>query len=128
VNRDRGGMTILMLGLCALLTLLALTVSSVGVLLSERERAAAAAEAAALAAAVATYPPAAGGSPSQAAAEMADANGARVISCVCSVDESLRARTVIVTVSLMAEVPVFGGVVIGRTARAEFDPGQWLGW
>jgi Putative Flp pilus-assembly TadE/G-like len=128
VNGDRGGITILILGLCGLLTLLALSVSSVGVLLSERERAAAAAEAAALAAAVATYPAAAAGSPARAAAEMADANGARLITCVCPVDESLMARTVIVTVSLTAEVPIFGAVVIGRTARAEFDPGQWLGW
>ncbi|MFZ0625782.1 MAG: hypothetical protein WAN34_04735, partial [Acidimicrobiia bacterium] len=81
----------------------------------------------ALAAAVATYPPAGGGDPRQAAAEYAAANGAHLITCSCDVDDSLAGRTVAVTVGVEADIPLFGEVLVGRTARAEFDPVDWLG-
>jgi secretion/DNA translocation related TadE-like protein len=125
---DRGGVTIVVVAMMGLLVVLALSVSSVGVLLAERERAVSAAEAAALAAAVATYPPAGEGSPRQVASEFAGRNGGEVVTCVCPVDPTLRSRIVVVTVAVTAEVPVFGKVRIGRTARAEFDPLQWMGW
>jgi hypothetical protein len=34
---------------------------------------------------------------------------------------------VAVTVTLTARLPVLGDVLVGKTARAEFDPRAWLG-
>lgn len=116
-----------MLGFCGLVAAVGVGSAALGVLFDAREEAATAAEAAALAAAVATYPPAADGSPDRLAAELAGQNGARLISCWCDVDTSLRGRVVAVTVALTADVPLFGEVRVGRTARAEFEPRLWLG-
>lgn len=101
--------------------------TSVGMILSERERASIASEAAALAAAVATYPPAGGGDPVSAARDIATVNGARLVSCQCPVDASLRPRVVEVATEVTVRVPLFGTLSVGRSARAEFDPGLWLG-
>jgi hypothetical protein len=127
VTHDRGSVTILVLWLCALVTVIGVATAALGVLFDAREKAATAAEAAALAAAVATYPPAGGGSPQSIAAEYAARNEARLVSCRCPVDGRIRARVVVVTVALTADVPVLGEVLVGKTARAEFDPRVWLG-
>lgn len=127
MNGDRGAVTILMIGLCALIAAVGVGVAAVGVLLDAREQAATAAEAAALAAAVATYPPAGSGAPDEVAAELAKRNGARMLTCWCDIDTSLRPRVVAVTVALSARLPLFGEVLVGRTARAEFEPRAWLG-
>jgi hypothetical protein len=127
MSNERGAMSALLLAIGAVVALVAGATAAVGVLLAEREHAATAAEAAALAAAVATYPPAWSADPDEVAAEYAARNGAHLISCGCPVDASLRARTVVVTVGLVADVPIFGEVLVGRTARAEFDPIDWLG-
>ncbi|HEU4917213.1 MAG TPA: pilus assembly protein TadG-related protein [Acidimicrobiia bacterium] len=124
---DTGAGTVLMLGLCGLIATVGVGTAALGVLYDTREKAATAAEAAALAAAVATYPPAADGAPDRLAAELAQRNGARLISCWCDVDTSLKTRVVAVTVALTANVPLFGEVAVGRTARAEFEPRVWLG-
>jgi hypothetical protein len=116
-----------MLGVCGLVASIGVGTAALGALFEARERAATAAEAGALAAAVATYPPAADGSPDRLAAELAGRNGARLISCWCDVDVSLRPRVVAVTVALTADVPLFGEVTLGKTARAEFEPRLWLG-
>jgi hypothetical protein len=120
-------MTILMVALCALVATIGVATVALGALFDARERAATAAEAAALAAAVATYPPAGAGAPDDLAAELATRNGARLVSCSCPRDSTLRKRVVVVTVALTANVPVFGEVLVGRTARAEFEPRAWLG-
>jgi secretion/DNA translocation related TadE-like protein len=124
---DRGGATILMLGLVALLATIGVATAALGVLFDARERAATAAEAAALAAAVATYPPTGAGAPTSLAAEYAARNGARLVSCWCPVDGTLRPRVVAITVALTADLPVLGEVLVGKTARAEFEPRSWLG-
>ncbi|MGH8871580.1 MAG: pilus assembly protein TadG-related protein [Acidimicrobiia bacterium] len=120
-------MTILMIGLCALIATIGVATAALGVLFDAREKAATAAEAAALAAAVATYPPAGAGGPGDLAAEFASRNGARLISCRCPVDATLRSRVVSVSVVLTVDVPLFGEVKVGKTARAEFEPRAWLG-
>jgi hypothetical protein len=124
---DRGGMTILMVAVCALVATIGVATAALGVLFDAREKAATAAESAALAAAVATYPPTGAGPPEPLAAEYAARNGAEMVSCWCPVDSSLRTRVVAVTVALTADIPVFGDVLVGKTARAEFDPHAWLG-
>lgn len=124
---ERGAGTVLILGLCGLVATIGVGTAGLGVLFDAREKAATAAEAAALAAAVATYPPAADGPPERLAADMAGQNGARLISCWCDIDTSLHARVVAVTVALTADLPLFGEVDVGKTARAEFDPRLWLG-
>jgi hypothetical protein len=127
VRPDTGAGTVLMLGICGLVATIGVGTAALGVLFDAREQAATAAEAAALAAAVATYPDAAGGPPDRLAAELAERNGARLVSCWCDVDTSLRSRVVAVTVALTTEVPLFGEVAVGKTARAEFEPRLWLG-
>jgi hypothetical protein len=124
---DNGAGTVLMLGICGIVATIGVGTAALGALFDAREQAATAAEAAALAAAVATYPAAADGSPDRLAAELAHHNGARLISCWCDIDRSLRSRVVAVTVALTADVPLFGEVVVGKTARAEFEPRVWLG-
>jgi putative Flp pilus-assembly TadE/G-like protein len=124
---ERGAGTILMLGCCALIAAIGVGTTALGVLFDAREKAATAAEAAALAAAVATYPPAGAAAPDDLAEEYASRNGARVVSCWCPVDPTLRSRVVAVTVALKADVPMFGEVLVGKTARAEFEPRAWLG-
>ncbi|MGH8914583.1 MAG: hypothetical protein ACRDZM_08735 [Acidimicrobiia bacterium] len=120
-------MTILMIAMCALVATIGMAAAALGVLFDAREKAAGAAEAAALAAAVATYPPAGTGSPRSLAGEYASRNGATLVSCGCPVDGTLRSRVVVVTVSMTADVPLFGMVLVGKSARAEFDPRAWLG-
>ena len=124
---EGGGATILVIALCAFVATVGVGTASIGALFDAREQAATAAEAAALAAAVATYPPTGAGSPQKLAAEYAALNGARMVSCWCDVDSTLQARVVAITVSLTADVPLFGEVLVGKTARAEFDPRSWLG-
>jgi len=124
---EQGGMTILMVALCALVATIGIATTALGVLFDAREKAATAAEAAALAAAVATYPPTGAGFPESLAAEYAARNDAELVSCWCPVDSTLATRVVAVTVALTADIPVFGEVLVGKTARAEFDPRAWLG-
>lgn len=124
---ERGAMTILMIGLCALVAAIGVATAALGVLFDAREKAATAAEAAALAAAVATYPPTGAEAPDDLAAEYASRNGARLVNCQCPVDGTLRSRVAAVTVELEANVPLFGEVLVGKTARAEFEPRAWLG-
>ncbi len=125
--RDRGSAAILMAVFAGVVAVVGMGSASVGLLLSGRELAATAAEAASLAAAVATYPPAASGAPVSVASEMAEENGARLESCRCAVDSSLRVRQATVVTAVITEVPLFGTAVIRGSATAEFDPAAWLG-
>ena len=124
---DRGSAAVLMVAMAGVVAIVGIGSASVGLLLSGRELAATAAEAASLAAAVATYPPASSGAPVSVASEMAGENGARLESCLCAVDSSLRVRQVTVVTAAITEVPLFGTVVIRGSATAEFDPAAWLG-
>lgn len=82
-----------------------------------------AADAAALAAAPATF--ASFGKPAdphQAAAELAAANGAELVACVCPVDRSWRSRRVVVTVSADLELVLLPDRSLTASAAAEFRP------
>lgn len=127
MRRDRGAATILILALCGLIATIGIATASLGVLFAARERAMTAAESAALGAAVATYPPAGSPAPTTVAARLAGANGARLVSCWCDIDTGFEARVAAVTVALTVDLPLFGEIAVGRTARAEFDPRAWLG-
>ncbi len=120
-------MTVAMIAVVATVAILAVAVAGVGSAYAAKTRAESAADAAALAAAVGTYPPAAGAGPVAAARLAADGNGARLVACVCDVDLSLRARVAEVLVEVLVTLPVFGERPIRARARAEFDPGLWLG-
>jgi hypothetical protein len=117
----------LLTGVVAILASLTLAVASVAQLYAARTAAATAADAAALAAAVGTYPPAGFDSPGRMAAEMARANGARLLSCTCPVDHRLVIRTIEVVTAIDVEVLFFGEMTVEAAARAEFDPVSWLG-
>jgi len=118
---------VLMVSLVAVVAVVGIGVTSVGGLFAAREQAFAAAEAAALAAAVATYPPAASNNPVQLAREYAGANGARLVTCRCPVDGTMKVRTVTVVTSVSMDVPLFGELAVKGAARAEFDPWSWMG-
>ncbi|MFO7299776.1 MAG: hypothetical protein DIU67_006250 [Actinomycetes bacterium] len=126
--KERGSASVLMVALAGLLALLLVASSAVGMALAAREQAMTAAEAAALAAAAATLPATGWGSPPVVAARAATANGARLVSCDCRVDASLRRRTVTVRTAVEVTVPVFGRMTVRGAARAEFDPVAWLGY
>ncbi len=116
-----------MLAVTGLLAATLTGATSMGLLLAGKETAATAAEAAALAAAVGTYPGTERGSPSAEATRVTQANGARLESCLCPVDGSLRPRVVTVRTSVTVRVPLFGALRVWGAARAEFDPVAWLG-
>jgi len=127
MRADGGSATVVVLMTAAIVALVGVGSGSLGMALTAREKAATAAEAAALAAAVATYPPASSVSPLSAAAQLTSGNGARLVSCVCRVDGSLRTRQVIVVAAVSVRVPIFGLLTTRRIAVAEFDPTAWLG-
>jgi hypothetical protein len=127
MRSDRGATTILVLALCGFIAFIGIATAALGLLFTAREQAMTAAEAAALGAAVASYPPVGFDPPRAVAAELAAANGARLVSCWCVVDSGFDSRVAAVTVVLTVEVPVLGEVDVGKTARAEFDPREWLG-
>lgn len=120
-------MAIVMMSVIALLGVLAMASTSLGVAYAARAQAQTAADAAALAAAVATYPGSGRRSPPVEARRAASGNKARLISCACPTDASLRVRTVTVATAVDVDVPVFGDLVIHGSSTAEFDPRLWLG-
>lgn len=101
--------------------------TSVALAYAGRAQASAAADAAALAAAVATYPDASIVSPYRSAGQVAEANGARLLRCVCAIDPTLASRTVTVLVGVPIRIPILGELLVRAAARAEFDPAAWLG-
>jgi secretion/DNA translocation related TadE-like protein len=125
--RERGGAAVLLLGVMAVVLLLAAVLGAVGAYLRARVEAVAAADAAALAAAPVTFLPfGAEGTPAEEAARFALANGASLLSCACPVDPSWGPRTV--TVRVAREVRLWPGGLLTVTAvsRAEFEPALLL--
>lgn len=128
MKNEKGAMTLVMVAATGLVAALAVATAAVAVAYAARTTANTSADAAALAAAVATYPPAKDGSdPLAEARRAASYNGAQLVSCACSVNRSLRARTVTVVTSVGVVVPLFGELDVKGAARAEFDPRRWLG-
>lgn len=124
---DRGGAAVLLLGVVAVVLLLAAVLGAVGAYLRARVEAVAAADAAALAAAPVTFLPfGAEGTPAEEAARFASANGTRLLSCVCPVDSSWEPRTVTVRVSREARLWPVGSLIVTAVGRAEFLPALLL--
>jgi secretion/DNA translocation related TadE-like protein len=127
VNGEKGAVTVALSAVVAILIAASLAVAAVGSLYAARTQAQAAADAGALAAAAATYPPVGWDAPQVMARRAVAANGARLLSCQCPRDATLRARVVVVTAAIEADVPIFGTLTIRGAGRAEFDPALWLG-
>ncbi len=86
MNGERGGISVFVAAASLLLSLSALAIADVGVMLIVRTRAQSAADAAALAAVAAQAPVLQqGDDPEAAARDLAERNGATLVSCGCSV-------------------------------------------
>lgn len=105
----------------------AIAVAGLGLAYSARAQAQTASDSAALAAAVATYPSASRDSPIGVARRMATMNGARLASCSCDIDASMRPRVVTVVTVVTVNAPILGALEVRAGSRAEFDPRRWLG-
>jgi len=124
---DRGGAAVLLLGVAAVVLLLAVVLGAAGAYLRARVEAVAAADAAALAAAPVTFLPfGAEGTPEEEAARFAAANGARLVSCACPVDPSWEPRLVTVRVAREARLWPLGSLTVTAVSRAEFEPALLL--
>lgn len=123
IGTQRGAATLPLLGIAALLVLLAALVADTGSYLSARARASAAADAAALAAAPVTFRSfGARGGPGDEAARFAVANGAVLVSCRCVEDPSWSERRVEVVVEVRVATLLFGSHAVRAIGRAEFRP------
>lgn len=127
MRRDDGSTAVLVSGVIGTIAALSIAVAGLGLAYSARAQAQTASDAAALAAAVATYPPALDGAPLDRARQVAEANGAALVSCTCPVDSTMSARVVTVVTAVAVEAPMFGHLEMEATSRAEFDPRLWLG-
>ncbi len=120
---ERGSAGPVVLGIVTLLAVMSVLVSDVGRYLAARSRVVAAADAAALAAAPVTFHPyGARSGPRGEAARFAAANGARLVTCLCSVDRSYAPRRVEVVVTTDVDLQLLGRREIRARSRAEFHP------
>lgn len=120
---ERGAGSVLAVAAMALITLVSLSVLATAQIVSARSRATVAADAAALAAAPMTFPPIAEGrSPEAHARALAEANGARLVSCVCSQVATFEPRQVEVTVAFAIDLPILGRRWVHASSAAEFVP------
>jgi len=116
---EDGSVSVLVLGLTALATVLALLTADLAVFLAARAQAQLAADAAALAAAPLTF---VGGDAPAVAAETAVANGARLTMCDCRNDSSWRRRSVMASVAVSANLMILPSATVEASAHAVFDP------
>jgi secretion/DNA translocation related TadE-like protein len=124
---DRGSASLALLGVVALVLVLAVGLGAVGAYLRARAEASTAADAAALAAAPVTFLPfGTKGTPSDEAARFAGLNGARLVTCVCPLDPSWEPRTVQVRAQRTVEIWPLGVFRVTGVGRAEFVPALLL--
>ena len=117
----------LVVGFIGLLVVLGLMLGAAGQFLAARSRVQAAADAAALAAAPVTFRRfGSSGDPAAEAARLAEANGAQLIRCLCSVNRSWDSRIVEVEVGEEITLVGLGFMEVRGTAAAEFVPIQLL--
>ncbi|MGH8924967.1 MAG: Rv3654c family TadE-like protein [Acidimicrobiia bacterium] len=122
-RRERGSATILALALVLVVIATCLALLAAVQLVTARARAITAADAAALAAAPATFPALAdSATPIEVAAELAAANGARLLECRCSVVETFEPRQVEVEVVVATRIAIVGEVEVRAASRAEYVP------
>jgi secretion/DNA translocation related TadE-like protein len=125
---ERGSASIAVLGVGAVILLLAGTLAGIGAFLRATAEAEAAADAAALAAAPVTFLPfGAKGTPAEEAARFAELNGSRLVWCRCPIDPSWEPRTVEVETVRLITIWPFGSFEVRATSRAEFVPSLLLG-
>lgn len=125
---DRGSASIAVIGVGAVVMVLAVGLSAVGAYLSARAEAEIAADAAALAAAPVTFLPfGAKGTPTEEAARFAALNDARLVFCRCPLDPSWEPRTVEVETMRVVDIWPLGSFEVRATGRAEFVPALLLG-
>lgn len=123
MSRDEGAAGLLALAIVAVTLLLGLLMVDAATFLHARSRAQIAADAAALAAAPVTFRSfGANGSPDDEAALYAEANGARLVTCLCHVDVSWNARSVAVEVFVPIDPVVLHIAGVRAVSRAEFVP------
>jgi secretion/DNA translocation related TadE-like protein len=126
-RRDEKGSIAVGGALIGLVLVMIVAVGSVGSAIGAYTKAAGAADSAALAAAPVTFRPfGALGSPTREAAVFAQANGATLVSCRCTVDRSWEARTVEVTVERVVSIMGVGRIRVRATSRATFEPAALL--
>jgi hypothetical protein len=127
LGQDEGAVGVVLLAVAAVTLVVSLAVVAAGQFMIGYAAAEAAADAAALAAAPVTFRPfGATGTPVAEAHLFARANGAELVGCRCSVDESWEPRTVVVTVRRSFPVLLFGERSIEATSWAEFIPTRLL--
>ena len=120
---ERGAGSVLTVAVMALVVFVGLAVLGAAQVITARARATTAADAAALAAAPTTFPPLAGGrSPMSEALRVAEANGARLVSCLCSQVATFEPRQVEVTVVFPVDLPMLGRRWVEASSAAEFVP------
>lgn len=124
---ERGSVSVLIVGVIAMLVVLGMMLGAAGQFLSARSRVQAAADAAALAAAPVTFRRfGSTGDPTAEAARFAEANGVRLLRCFCSIDRSWDSRIVEVEVGEEINLIVLGPTEVRARAAAEFLPVQLL--
>lgn len=120
---ERGAGSVLAIAAMSLVTFVAVVVLAATQIVIARSRAIAAADAAALAAAPMTFPPVGGDrSPVDEALALAEANGARLVSCVCPLIATFEPRQVEVTVAVSVDLPLLGLRWVQVSSAAEFVP------
>ena len=120
---DRGSVSVVMVAVVACGMMLSVGLVGVGQLLGARGTAVNAADAAALAAAPVTFRDFGSvRSPSDEARQYAQANGARLERCLCPLDGTYAARTVIVDVTVTVDLLGLYRADIGARSAAEFRP------
>ena len=117
---EQGAIAVLAAVVLAMVLLMAVALLDVAAVLSARSRAQTAADAAALAAAPATLQ--LDTTPREAARRMAEANGARLVSCRCPNDGRWVVRVVSVSAEVVARLWLWEDVRVRASSRAEFAP------
>ena len=118
MNDEAGNITLALAGIVFAVLVLGIVIAGTGQVLAARFQAATAADAAALAAAPATFHD----DPYAAAARFAAANGTRLVSCRCPVDNSWDPRTVETVTEVTVDVLGLGPQRIRARGRAEYLP------
>lgn len=120
---QRGAASLMMLALAAVVLVVGFLVADLSIYVGARARAQIAADAAALAAAPVTFRPfGADGSAWREAQQFAAANGATLLECRCPPDASWASRTVVVLVSVPADLVLLGSTEATAWSSADFDP------
>jgi secretion/DNA translocation related TadE-like protein len=126
---QRGAAGVVAAALVAAGLVLALLVVDIAQVIHARTRLTTAADAAALAAAPITFARfGTSGSPAEEARELANANGAELLDCICAIDRSWSRREVVVVVGSRVELLLLGSRRLTATAAAEFRPTQLVSY